>query len=324
MKSVPIPVWILTGYLGSGKTTLLSRWLRHDALSGAALIINEIGEIGFDDQVLAQSTDSASVLLADQCVCCSGLPGLQEALTELWWARLRRERPRFDAVVIETTGLANPRPLAQLFTLVPLLRERYVLQGIITAISAAAGSDLLADHEEVRAQVQAADAIILTKTDCTREEANTLASRARIQNPRAPVLQSAHASVAWPDIAAAVTEARHGARPAAAQEHTDPAIPTAAFSPRKIGPVTSSAGAHGMESAFHACSDPVSPEAWPAWLGPLLTPGLQRLKGIVQLHDQTLASVQWSRGDTGPTFTSFSGPAPLLGITTIRQAKVCL
>jgi len=312
VKSAPIPVWILTGYLGSGKTTLLSRWLRHHALSGAALIINEIGEIGFDDHVLAQSTDSASVLLADQCVCCSGLPGLQEALTELWWARLRRERPRFDAVVIETTGLADPRPLAQLFAFVPLLRERYALQGVVAAISATAGSDLLIGHEEVQAQVKAANTIVVTKTDCAPGKAGTLAGHLRTLNPRAAILQSAHASISWPDIATA-TAASAGIAP-----------PAKAFSLRKMGPIASGAAAHGMESVFHACADPVSLDTWPAWLGPLLTPELQRLKGVIRLDDQTLASVQWSCGDTGPEFTPYVGAAPVLGLTVIRQAKVCL
>ena len=97
------PVWLLTGYLGAGKTTLLARWLREPALARAALVINEIGEVGLDDRLLDGAVDAAS-LLANACICCTGLPGLEQALSDLWWDALHRRRPSFDAVLIETTS----------------------------------------------------------------------------------------------------------------------------------------------------------------------------------------------------------------------------
>ena len=101
-----IPVYLLTGYLGSGKTSLLKAWLGQDAFKDAALVINELGEVGLDNQLLRGATESAA-LVASACVCCTGLPGLAEALEDLFWARLERRMPRFPNLVIETTGLAE-------------------------------------------------------------------------------------------------------------------------------------------------------------------------------------------------------------------------
>ena len=107
-----IPVYLLTGYLGSGKTSLLKAWLGQDAFKDAALVINELGEVGLDNQLLSGATESAA-LVASACVCCTGLPGLAEALEDLFWARLERRMPRFPNLVIETTGLAEPGPVAE-------------------------------------------------------------------------------------------------------------------------------------------------------------------------------------------------------------------
>ncbi|NBY67529.1 MAG: hypothetical protein EBQ58_01525, partial [Betaproteobacteria bacterium] len=97
-----IPVYLLTGYLGSGKTSLLKSWLAQAEFKDAALVINELGEVGLDNQLLSGATESTA-LVANACVCCTGLPGLAEALEDLFWARLERRMPRFPNLVIETT-----------------------------------------------------------------------------------------------------------------------------------------------------------------------------------------------------------------------------
>jgi G3E family GTPase len=159
-----IPVYLLTGYLGSGKTSLLKSWLNQPELADAALIINELGEVGFDNQLLSVASES-SALVANACVCCTGLPGLAEAMEDLFWARLHRRIPRFSSLVIETTGLAEPAPVVQALHGSDLLRERYRLAGVITCLSAATADAVLGQHAEARAQLSGANVLVITKTD---------------------------------------------------------------------------------------------------------------------------------------------------------------
>ena len=159
-----IPIYLLTGFLGSGKTSLLKEWLREDMLSKAALIINELGEVGLDNQLLTAAAESQS-LLANACVCCTGLLGLSQALEDIFWARLERRMPRFPNVVIETTGLANPGPILETLQGNQLLQERYTWGGTITCLSAPTAQAVLRTHIEARAQLQKANVCIITKTD---------------------------------------------------------------------------------------------------------------------------------------------------------------
>ena len=123
-----------------------------------------VGEVGLDNQLLSGATES-SALVANACVCCTGLPGLAEALEDLFWARLERRMPRFPNLVIETTGLAEPGPVAQALASSDLLKERYRLAGVITCLSASTADAVLKQHAEARAQLAGADVLILTKTD---------------------------------------------------------------------------------------------------------------------------------------------------------------
>ncbi len=165
-----IPVYLLTGYLGSGKTSLLKAWLGQSALADAALVINELGEVGLDNQILSAASESAA-LVANACVCCTGLPGLAEALEDLFWARLERRIPRFPHLVIETTGLAEPGPVVQALNASDLLRERYRIAGVITCLSAATADAVLGQHAEARAQLAGADLLVITKTDLVQADA---------------------------------------------------------------------------------------------------------------------------------------------------------
>ncbi len=164
-----IPVYLLTGYLGSGKTSLLKAWLGQDAFKDAALVINELGEVGLDNQLLSGATESAA-LVASACVCCTGLPGLAEALEDLFWARLERRMPRFPNLVIETTGLAEPGPVAEALRSSDLLKERYRLAGVITCLSASTADAVLKQHAEARAQLAGADVLVITKTDLVNDD----------------------------------------------------------------------------------------------------------------------------------------------------------
>jgi G3E family GTPase len=166
-----IPVYLLTGYLGSGKTSLLKSWMRSPLLQDAALVINELGEVGLDHQLLSSASESSAALIANACVCCTGLPGLEQSLEDLFWARLERRIPRFPNLIIETTGLAEPGPVSQVLLSNELLQERYRLAGVITCLSAATADQVLEHHAEARAQIKGADLLVITKTDTVSSEA---------------------------------------------------------------------------------------------------------------------------------------------------------
>lgn len=205
-----IPVYLLTGYLGSGKTSLLKAWLCQDAFKDAALVINELGEVGLDNQLLSGATESAA-LVASACVCCTGLPGLAEALEDLFWARLERRMPRFPNLVIETTGLAEPGPVAEALRSSDLLKERYRLAGVITCLSASTADAVLKQHAEARAQLAGAGVLIITKTDLvSADHLATLTVRvqhqlAHLELEQAPhLLTSAQARLSADDLLASL------------------------------------------------------------------------------------------------------------------------
>jgi G3E family GTPase len=128
-----------------------------------------LGEVGLDNQLLSGATESAS-LVANACVCCTGLPGLAEALEDLFWARLERRMHRFPNLVIETTGLAEPGPVAEALRSSDLLKERYRLAGVITCLSAATAHAVLTHHAEARAQLAGANVLVITKADLVNQE----------------------------------------------------------------------------------------------------------------------------------------------------------
>jgi len=209
-----IPIYLLTGFLGSGKTSLLKQWLREDMLSKAALIINELGEVGLDNQLLTAATESQS-LLANACVCCTGLLGLSQALEEIFWARLERRMPRFPNVVIETTGLANPGPILETLQGNELLQERYTWGGTITCLSAPTAQAVLRTHIEARAQLQEANVCIITKTDQVSSQALEalrlrLSEELRESNPNCTFLNSFNSNLSANDVMQALMENQQG------------------------------------------------------------------------------------------------------------------
>ena len=301
MKSKPIPVWLLTGFLGSGKTSLLLNWLRDPALAHAALVINEIGEVGMDNTLVAAVVDSASVLTG-ACVCCAGLEGLEETLSELWGDRLYRRRPRFDAVVIETTGVADPRPIQNALRRHPFLRERYALQSTLSTVSATHGSALLDSSQETVAQILAADVLIVTKTDAA--DPDGLIAQLGAMHSQARVLRSAHAGLGWRDVCNI--------------DDPLPALPENAL----WSPVGQAAHSHAFRAKFVPISQYENLTALQAQLVLLLSRDLVRLKGIVALKNQQMYVVQWSWLDTDLSVTLHDGVAPdQWGVTCIHKTK---
>ena len=149
-----VPVLLVTGALGSGKTTLLNHWLRHPALRQAALVLMESGRTAFEGGV-GQARVDAAASHTGACLCCEGMPGLAQALEQLFWDRLHRRVPRFDRVVVETAGATDPGLVAQVLRGHPLLAERYRLEGVVRLQAQA--------HASVTpGQVAGADALLLT------------------------------------------------------------------------------------------------------------------------------------------------------------------
>jgi G3E family GTPase len=187
------PVTILTGFLGSGKTTLLNRALRDPAMANTVVVINEFGEVGLDHVLAAQSDDTIMVL-ENGCLCCTVFGDLVTTLNNLFHAREDGEIPRFDHVVIETSGLADPSPLIQAFLSDPILAGLYRIGSVVATIDAVNGPETLNRHVESVRQVALADHILLTKLDlietAKETEAETaLKARLRYLNPAAEILR---------------------------------------------------------------------------------------------------------------------------------------
>ena len=180
-----IPVTILTGFLGSGKTTLLNRILKEQHGRRIAVIENEFGEVGIDNEILLQNPDEQIVEMNNGCICCTVRGDLIRILGEL---EKKHRKLAFERVIIETTGLADPAPVAQTFFVDESISEAYLLDSIVTVVDAKHAPLQLDEHHEAQEQVGFADRILLSKTDLVaEEEVVALVERLRRMNPRAPV-----------------------------------------------------------------------------------------------------------------------------------------
>jgi G3E family GTPase len=181
-----IPVTILTGFLGSGKTTLLNRILKEEHGQKIAVIENEFGEVGVDNEIL-ERTEEQIIETNNGCICCTVRGDLVRILGTLKERRDAGEL-KFDRVIIETTGMADPGPVAQTFFTDELVAESYLLDSILTLVDAKHAGTQLDEFREAQQQIGFADRILMSKTDLvTDEEATKLTARIRRMNPRAPV-----------------------------------------------------------------------------------------------------------------------------------------
>jgi len=181
-----VPVTILTGFLGSGKTTLLNRILKEDHGQRIAVIENEFGEVGVDNAII-ETGDEQIVEMNNGCICCTVRGDLIRILGTL---KEKRDQGtlKFDRVVIETTGMADPGPVAQTFFTDEEIGNYYLLDSIITLVDAKHAPRQLDEFHEAQEQVGFADRILLSKTDLTaNEETEALVQRLKRMNPRAPI-----------------------------------------------------------------------------------------------------------------------------------------
>ncbi len=181
-----IPATILTGFLGSGKTTLLKRVLGEAHGQKIAVIENEFGEENIDSDILVSDTSEQIIQMSNGCICCTIREDLRATLQDLAQKKRKGELD-FDRVVIETTGLADPGPVAQTFFMDDEIAESYLLDSILTLVDAKHAAGQLNDRQEARRQVGFADQIFISKSDLvSADELAALQHRLSHMNPRAP------------------------------------------------------------------------------------------------------------------------------------------
>src|SRR5271169_2267134 len=185
-----IPVTVLTGYLGAGKTTLLNRILSEPHGKKYAVIVNEFGEIGIDNDLVV-GADEEVFEMNNGCICCTVRGDLVRILDGLM-----RRKGKFDAVIVETTGLADPAPVAQTFFVDENVGRKTRLDAVVTVADAKWLSDRLKDAPEAKNQIAFADVILINKTDLVSpEELSEVEGRIRAINPYAKVHRTERAQI---------------------------------------------------------------------------------------------------------------------------------
>jgi G3E family GTPase len=202
-SAAKVPASLITGFLGSGKTTLLNHVLGHAEMSDSAVIVNEFGEVGLDHLFMRQ-IDGETVVMSSGCLCCTVRSDLESTLRDLMAKRASGAVPPFARVLIETTGLADPAPIVQLFFSNPFLMHDYRLDAVVTTVDAVNGMRQLDEQPEPIKQAAIADRLLLTKVDlASAAEVAGLEARLDTLNPGAPVLRVAHGVIAPDQLFAA-------------------------------------------------------------------------------------------------------------------------
>ncbi len=185
-----IPVHVVTGFLGSGKTTLLREVLARPDFADTAVIVNEFGEVGLD-HVLLEEVEEGVLLLESGCICCTIRSDLQETIRDLQARAAKGAIPRFNRLIVETTGLADPAPIVSTVVAEPVIRNHFRIGNIICTVDGIAGAATLEAQPEAKKQVSIADRILITKTDLIQPAAAiALASRLSALNALADIGRS--------------------------------------------------------------------------------------------------------------------------------------
>jgi G3E family GTPase len=272
-----IPVFVVTGFLGAGKTTLLNRLLADPAMSDSAVVINEFGEIGLDHLIVATPSEN-TVLLQNGCLCCTVQGELTTTLRDLYMRRADGSFPRFNRVLVETTGLADPMPILQSLLGDDDISTLYRLGSVVAIVDAVNAPGQLDTAFEVLKQIAAADRIIVSKADLVDEDRlASLEARIAGVNPHAALMRVRHGDANATDV---LTES-HGAR----TKSMGAALLEISPQPASEGP----AGfRHGAVMTFSlewpAPATEAGLHAWLHMLASFKGPDLLRVKGIVNVE----------------------------------------
>ena len=278
---------VLTGFLGSGKTTLLRRLLNSDAFARCAVLVNELGEIALDHELL-ERIDQETVVLRSGCICCGVRSDMAAALLDLTARRDRGEVPPFDRVVIETTGLADPVPVINTVISDATLRHHYRVGTLVSTVDAVLGRGQLRQRPESRKQVAVADRIVITKADlASPEELLELRKTLRSINSHCRLVESRNdASEAEVRMAADLAGSHRAGevaewfspQPGAVADHASSLF---ASGGRRLAPI------HGsIDTIALTFDEPLDWTAFGVWLSMLLHrhgDTILRVKGILNL-----------------------------------------
>ena len=190
-----IPVSVVTGFLGSGKTTLINRLLKRPDMNRVAVIVNELGEVGIDNDLVEVSSEQM-MLLNNGCLCCVLRGDLEETMRDLFIKRRNGEIIDFDRVVIETTGLADPAPVMQTLMTDTMLEDQYRLDCVVTLVDAVNGLGQIATLPEPVKQAALADRLVITKSDLVdAAKLEELEAKLRELNPPAPIKRALNGEI---------------------------------------------------------------------------------------------------------------------------------